>query len=80
MRRYEYVEDSTFEDTIFETKEYPGVAFWIYGHYKEDSRFAVGRMVGDDEYHLVRVDGLKALSDDEFCPSCGQVGCTMGRL
>lgn len=33
-------------------------------------------MVGDDREHLVDVDDLTVLPDDDYCAVCGQIGCT----
>lgn len=32
-------------------------------------------MVGDDTVHVVSPDDCTVVSDDEFCASCGQIGC-----
>ena len=33
------------------------------------------RMIGDNQLHLVDIDDLTILDEEEFCYSCGQVGC-----
>ena len=32
-------------------------------------------MVGDDQVHSVSTDELTVLDRDEYCGSCGQIGC-----
>lgn len=32
-------------------------------------------MVGDDREHLIDVDDLISIEDDDYCPGCGQIGC-----
>jgi hypothetical protein len=32
-------------------------------------------MVGDDRVHIVDVDDLTKLDDDDYCHSCGQIAC-----
>jgi hypothetical protein len=32
-------------------------------------------MVGDDRVHVVDVDDLTEISDEDYCPGCGQIGC-----
>lgn len=32
-------------------------------------------MVGDDREHIIDVDDLEPLDEDDFCPGCGQTGC-----
>lgn len=33
-------------------------------------------MVGDDREHLIDVDDLTPIDEDDYCGSCGQIGCT----
>lgn len=33
-------------------------------------------MVGDDRVHVVDPNDLSPLEDDEYCPECGQIGCS----
>lgn len=37
-------------------------------------------MVGDDRVHVIDVEDLTVLDDDDFCPVCGQLGCGGGQL
>lgn len=37
-------------------------------------------MVGDDKKHEVDVEDLTQIEEEDFCPSCGQIGCGHGRL
>jgi hypothetical protein len=39
----------------------------------DDAVIAV--MVGDDRKHEIEVSELEVIGDDEFCRSCGQIGC-----
>lgn len=32
-------------------------------------------MVGDDHEHIVDVGELSEITEDDYCPSCGQMGC-----
>lgn len=32
-------------------------------------------MVGDDQVFELDVDDLEAISGDDYCPECGQIGC-----
>jgi hypothetical protein len=32
-------------------------------------------MVGDDHEHIIDVDDLIPLDDDDYCHGCGQIGC-----
>lgn len=34
------------------------------------------RMVGDDRVFTEDIDDLTPLGDDDYCPECGQIGCT----
>lgn len=52
---------------------YRGVAFYV--REVEDDRAKVV-MVGDDRVHDVDVDDCEELDEEDYCHSCGQVGCT----
>lgn len=39
---------------------------------------AIVVMVGDDREHIVDVEDLIPINEDEFCSSCGQIGCGHG--
>jgi len=67
---------------------YPGIAFTYEGREMvpdEDTEWTgllapTGMvevvMVGDDRVHVVDPDDLTPLADNEYCPECGQIGCT----
>lgn len=40
-----------------------------------DTGRVIAIMVGDDHRHVVDLEDLALLGDDEFCGSCGQIGC-----
>lgn len=33
-------------------------------------------MVGDDREHIIDIDDLTKIADDDYCHGCGQIGCT----
>ena len=33
-------------------------------------------MVGDDREHLIPVEDLTVIAEDDYCSECGQIGCT----
>lgn len=35
----------------------------------------VMRMIGDDRDFLIDVQDVSAISDDDYCDGCGQIGC-----
>lgn len=41
----------------------------------ESSERAVMVMVGDDREHVVDVSELTEISENDYCPGCGQTGC-----
>lgn len=51
-----------------------GEGEWVCG---DGSRVRV-HMVGDDRVYEVNADDCSPLPDDEFCGSCGQIGCGHG--
>ena len=40
-----------------------------------DTSRVVAVMVGDDRHHVVDIDDLVVIEEDDFCRSCGQIGC-----
>jgi hypothetical protein len=80
-------------DKRYRHPDYPGVAWYIEGYrmdrdadYEwsgietEDVTQVRAVMVGDDRTFLFDTEDMIALSDDEYCPECGQIGCKGGRL
>ena len=68
--------------------EYPGIAFYLRGyveHDDEDTEWSgiravdrervVAVMVGDDREHIVEIEDLSVLADEDYCGVCGQIGC-----
>ena len=53
-----------------------GIALRVSAVYKNGNSEVV--MVGDDQRHLVPTDELTALDRDDYCGSCGQIGCSWG--
>ena len=62
-------------DKTYRVKGWSGIAFGFLGYADDAEETAVVYMVGDDETHKVKVSDCTPLSDDEFCLSCGQIGC-----
>jgi hypothetical protein len=50
---------------------------YLYNEPEEVERTDMVRavMVGDDREHIVDVDDLTEISEEDYCPGCGQVGC-----
>jgi hypothetical protein len=48
---------------------------WIDG---DGSRLRVV-MVGDDRERLVDADDCSPITENDYCPECGQIGCGHGR-
>lgn len=42
----------------------------------EDRSRARMVMVGDDRVHLIDVEDLTVIGEDDYCHECGQIGCT----
>ena len=76
-------------DSRYRVEGYGGIAFYLRGYVKErdedyewsgietENRDLVEAvMVGDDRVHIVDVSDLTELKVDEYCPECGQIGCT----
>jgi hypothetical protein len=67
---------------------YGAIAFYLLGYEMtrdadydwtgiEDENRGMVRavMVGDDHVHLIDVDDLEVIGEDDYCHSCGQIGC-----
>ncbi len=91
FRRHTYEEDDkTFWADAYTVAGWRGIAFRVLGwqlEADEDTEwtgiyqrtgdvFCI--MVGDDKVHAIDLDDLHPLSVEEFCGSCGQIGCTHG--
>jgi hypothetical protein len=70
----------------YAVRQYPGVAFWYDGpqlsrEWQDDDVYTVETgmvlmvMVGDDRRHVIDPEDITELSDDDYCPGCGQIGC-----
>jgi hypothetical protein len=76
------------KDARYSVSDYRGVAFAWWGDETapdEDTEWSgyevpTGRvvmvMVGDDRRFSIDPDACTILHDDDYCPGCGQIGCT----
>jgi len=91
MRRHNYeADDTTFPASAYDVAGYRGVAWHVYGwelQPTEDTEWdgieeRTGRvvcvMVGDDRRFTFEPEELTPLRDDDYCGTCGQIGCTHG--
>jgi len=75
-------------ETRYKVEGYGGIAFYTLGYklerdqnYEwtgieiEDREFVQMVMVGDDYVHIIPTEDITPISDDEYCPECGQIGC-----
>ena len=89
MRRPNYeVDDKAFPANAYTVAGYRGVAWSVYGwetQPTEDTEWdgieeRTGRvvcvMVGDDRRFTFEPDEVTPLNDEDYCASCGQIGCT----
>jgi len=75
-------------DARYRVAGYDGIAWSYWGDETqpdEDTEWSgyeipTGRvvmvMVGDDRRFSIDPDDCTALADDDYCPGCGQIGCT----
>ena len=88
MKRPNYeIDDDTFNAEAYRVRQYPGVAFYVYGWETEpdaDTEWTglevrtgriVAVMVGDDRRHSLDPDDVEPLPREEYCGECGQIGC-----
>ena len=57
------------------TENLSGVALWFADDCDEHEGCAIVIMVGDDYRHHTDRESLVAIGEDDFCSSCGQIGC-----
>ena len=80
----------TFDTEAYYTVEgYSGIAWYTLGHHVEeiwdsnwdeveevvDESKVVMVMVGDDRKFTFDIEEIHEISEDEFCPGCGAIGC-----
>lgn len=81
-------------DAAYRVDGVEGIAFYLRGYATieqevedddfyymdtvEDTSRVRAYMVGDDREHIIDIADLTKLADREYCPECGQIGCTVG--
>ena len=68
-----YVKEDRLVEDYFEDED--GIACYAEWDEVEDTTRVVAHMIGDDSDWTFDVTDLTPLADDEYCSSCGQVGC-----
>ncbi len=90
MRRPNYeVDDKAFPAEAYTVDGYSGVAWRVYGwelesrmndEFDDVEEVRTGRvvcvMVGDDRRFTFEPEDLTPLNEEDYCGSCGQIGCT----
>lgn len=64
-----FIEDESGNEVVVGSGEFELVA---------DRSRVVAVMVGDDKRHVLDIEDLKLITEDEYCHSCGQIGCGHG--
>ena len=81
-------------DAHYRVQGYNGIAWSLWGYHttntyndetddweqEVDHSRVTAIMVGDDRKFTFDVEDVSVLSEDEFCHSCGQIGCCHGNL
>jgi len=75
--------------TRYKVEGYGGIAFRCLGYrtYRDGDYDWTGIevtdytrvrmvMIGDDHVYVVDIEDIMPINDDEYCPECGQIGCT----
>lgn len=88
-RNYE-ADGASFPADAYTALGWSGIAWYVLGwetEPDEDTEWSgvenrtgrvVAIMVGDDRHFLFHEDELKPLEREQYCGSCGQVGCPHG--
>jgi hypothetical protein len=81
-------DDTTFCAEAYTVRGYGGVAFRVYGWetqpdadtewtgLEERTGRVIAVMIGDDYRHSVDLDDITPIAREDYCGSCGQIGCT----
>lgn len=74
----EIQEDWELICTLGSECEHEGIECWLYFEpgFEDDWSKIEGHWVGDDHLFIVDVDDLIPIEEDDYCPGCGQIGCT----
>ena len=91
MRRPNYeADEKAFPASAYTVAGYRGIAWHAYGWetqptddtewdgIEERTGLVVCVMVGDDRRFTFEPEELTPLRDDDYCGTCGQIGCTHG--
>ncbi len=91
MRRSSYEEDNAaFPADAYSVAGYKGIACVVYGwetEPDEDTEWSgyevrtgrvLFRMVGDDRRMTCDPEDLTPIDDEDYCGTCGQIGCPHG--
>ena len=91
MRRPNYdADDKAFPASAYTVAGYRGIAWHAYGWetqptedtewdgIEERTGLVVCVMVGDDRRFTFEPEELTPLRDDDYCGTCGQIGCGHG--
>ena len=82
------IDNETFSADYYRVTGWPAISFYVLGwetEPDEDTEWTgieartgnvIAVMVGDDYRHSIDPDDLKPIESDEFCHSCGQIGCS----
>ena len=76
-------------EAAYKVEGYGGIAWRLIGYHtyrdedyewsgiEEVDRSRVNAvMIGDDRVFTLEVSEVTPISEDEYCPECGQIGCT----
>jgi hypothetical protein len=85
-KHYE-TDDTAFPADAYSVRGFEGVACYVRGWetkpdddtewtgFEERTGRVIVTMVGDDAQHVVDLEDITALPREEYCGSCGQIGC-----
>jgi hypothetical protein len=71
-REVDVIVCTEFDDPDHEHDESCG---WVEVEEYDRDDMVEAVMVGDDGVHLIDVDDLVVITEDDFCHGCGQIGC-----
>lgn len=90
IRKHYESDDATFSADAYRVEGYAGIAWHVLGwetEPDEDTEWSgienrtgkiLCRMVGDDRDFSFDPEDLTPITAEEYCGSCGQIGCSHG--
>jgi hypothetical protein len=87
MKKHYEEDEKGFPADAYQIKGWKGVAWHVLGWetepdedtewsgYENRTGKVIAVMIGDDRHFSVDPDDITPVSEEDYCPECGQIGC-----